>query len=703
VLHLGDEPIKLTKEKADLLVAKLGALAQAARVFGSGVAEVDVSVGWSLRGEAEPATWTTDERGQARVRMQLDLSRMIDLLQTSDSDWERTYVDAFKAGFLHELGHLLYSPEGGHAWEKADASWGDELDHQPDMRRLLRQIRYTLEDARIERRLTQTFRGAQRYLEGHPDQALQVAMGNTAAPKSLVPGMMMPSDMGADYVARLVATLFLQIWGREHLLPRKDLPPQILDAADRLRASLAAAGAVEDADPVGLEERDALTEWVVTQLLPEVALLIELTAGTEDDQTEGADSATSDYAPEGGITRAAEDGQRQEGNGESAAPDEQTANEQTRGGNEPQNGDRRKGDNAGPSGDATGEETDELDETEAGTKMRLGALTRQIEDELKAPSLLKGGRKALSLDDTARVLELSATESHIILYPHVDGSMVVDELPVAHARLVPPTERVRCVLDEVLTSYGPLALDAFAAESDALQRAFQVNFERRYDGRYRTGRRVGVANMRRFVVSQDLRLFERIQVPDRLSYYFHLLVDVSPSMLTHSNAQKAIAVGYAFAEALDRLRVPVDVSLYSTAITELYDHRRDTLDRYFGGDFGYLSSGTHEIEAIAWARQKAERVAEERKIVVVVTDGHPNAVALHRAGSTDLRAYYQGTLLPWLRAANIDLLAIGIGTSPTYHAHSVTISSGWESIGVFLRLLDDIIARGRRSHEALWR
>ena len=203
---------------------------------------------------------------------------------------------------------------------------------------------------------------------------------------------------------------------------------------------------------------------------------------------------------------------------------------------------------------------------------------------------------------------------------------------------------MRGVLQEVVTAYGPLALDAFAAESDALQRAFQVNYERRYDGRYRAGRRVGVANMRRFVVSEDLRLFQRIQVPDRLSYYFHLLVDVSPSMLTHANAQKAIAVGYAFAEALDRLRVPVDVSLYSTAVTELYDHRRDALDRYFGGDFGYLSSGTHEIEAIAWAKQKAERVAEERKIVVVVTDGHPNAVALHRAGSTDLRAYYQGTL-----------------------------------------------------------
>jgi hypothetical protein len=147
----------------------------------------------------------------------------------------------------------------------------------------------------------------------------------------------------------------------------------------------------------------------------------------------------------------------------------------------------------------------------------------------------------------------------------------------------------------------------------------------------------------------------------------------------------------------------VDVSLYSSAITELHVHRRDALERFFGGRFGYLSSGTHEIEAIAYAKQQAERVTEERKIIVVTTDGQPNSLALSRTGAKDLRTYYRGTLNPWLQSAGIDLLAIGIGSSPSYHPHAVTISSGWESVAVFLRLLDDIIARSAQSHAELWR
>ncbi len=204
-------------------------------------------------------------------------------------------------------------------------------------------------------------------------------------------------------------------------------------------------------------------------------------------------------------------------------------------------------------------------------------------------------------------------------------------------------------------------------------------------------------------MADDLRIFQRLEVPDRLSYYIHLLLDVSPSMLTNRNLQKAMAIGYAFAEALDTIRVPVDVSLYSSAITELYDHRRDALDLYFGGDFGYLSSGTHEIEAIAYAKQEADKVSEERKIIVVTTDGQPNSAALQRAGSEDLRSYYREHLIPWLRGAGIDLLAIGIGSTPSYHHNAATISSGWESIGVLMKLLDEIIARGQTSHAALWR
>ena len=60
---------------------------------------------------------------------------------------------------------------------------------------------------------------------------------------------------------------------------------------------------------------------------------------------------------------------------------------------------------------------------------------------------------------------------------------------------------------------------------------------------------------------------------------------------------------------------------------------RDTLQPWFGGNFGYLMSGTLEMEAIAFAKQKADRLEMQRKIFVVVTDGTPAIDLSHRRGS----------------------------------------------------------------------
>ncbi len=291
----------------------------------------------------------------------------------------------------------------------------------------------------------------------------------------------------------------------------------------------------------------------------------------------------------------------------------------------------------------------------------------------------------------------------LIFYPHVDGSLVVDEIEVAHAHRLVPTPEVTAVLRQVREQYGPPALEAFAAETAALRRAFQVNADRRAAGRYRSGRRVGTTNLRRYLASQDLRLFQRVQVPARLSYYFHLLVDVSPSMLHFSNAAKALAVAYAMAQSLQGLRVPVDVTLYSSAITVLHDWRKDVLERFFGEDFGYLSAGTYEIEALAYAKLRAERVSEERRLIIVITDGRPNGGGFYATGASDLKSYYRQTLTPWIRRAGIDVLAIGIEVYPDYHDDAVCITSSWEAIGVLMRLLDQVIAEGERRHAALWR
>ena len=616
---------------------------------------VDVRVNWSLQPESEKVTWLEDDGGRRSVTIQLDLNRVIGLLRERDPRQEALYTDAFKAGFLHELGHILYS-SGTRAYDEhsADpiAATGEStarLMKRPDVRGVLEAVWHTLEDARTERKLVGDFRGARRYLEGHPEQVAAVA---TEAP--------LPGDPGGR-LAQLVALLFLQVWDEEQRVDTSRVPAPTLAAAERLREGLHRAATEDDGT--------ALAGWVVADLLPLMDEFFDF--GDEEAPPPGHPGGEgTESAPEDGEPRPPKTDEKERGDAEA----------------------QRRG--SGDSG--------EPQHSEGGPDDSVKRAAAEIEEKLTAPALLfaKGeSRHVRTLD----MHERAAVRSRIILYPHMDGSMILDEVPVAHAAELEETERTRAVMRDFTKLYGPRALDAFAAEAAALRRAFQVNFERRFGGRYRTGKHIGVANIRHFVVRDDLRLFQRIERPDRLSYYFHLLLDVSPSMLTNRNLQKALAVGYAFAQALDRLHVPVDVSLYSSAITELHVHRRDALERFFGGRFGYLSSGTHEIEAIAYAKQQADRVTEERKIIVVTTDGQPNSLALSRTGAKDLRTYYRGTLNPWLQESGIDLLAIGIGSSPSYHPHAVTISSGWDSVAVFLRLLDDIIARSAQSHAELWR
>lgn len=693
---------------ADEVVSRLSALTQAARVFGSGLAGVDLDIGWSPPGQPERMLWTTGEVGRRRVEIRLDLDRMTEM-STTDTGSRGSHVEGFQSAFLHELGHVLYSghPPGEPLIDQERmAALGEtlpkrahELSVRPGACVMLNQIGEILEDARIERRLIDRFRGARRYLVAHVAEALDAAR----EPKAQAPGRPEPWTepstepratvaLGMDDIAgldgcpggsgpagdaplivaglpavpgaapdlpRLVAVLFLQIWGADDELAPDELSPRLSGAAARLRSPLLSA--------VSADDPTVFADWLITGLLVEIAgsfpEAFEATAAEA-----GGSKGEAVYKAPPPATGQSLTGERREAPGEIGP---QTVDH-----------DHRAAKPATTPDDAT-------------------ALLGNLAQKLSSPGLLGHDTRAHTAG-AADVRGKSPLQPQLIIYPRMDGSQTVDEVSVAMAHLVPPTVHSRQVLEQVVTIYGPPALEAFAGERAALRRAFEVNFERRFAGRYRSGRRVGMRNLRRLAVSRDLRLFQRMEVPDRLSYYFHLLIDVSPSMLTNRNAAKAVAVGYAFAEALDRLRVPVDVSLYSAAVTELYDHRRDRLDRFFGGDFGYYSSGTHEIEAIAYAKQKADTVNQTRKLIVVLTDGHPNSVALQRAGASDLRSYYRDALIPWLRRAGVDLLAIGIGHSPSYHENAVSIGSSWQSIGVLMHLLDGVIAEGRRSHATLW-
>ena len=292
--------------------------------------------------------------------------------------------------------------------------------------------------------------------------------------------------------------------------------------------------------------------------------------------------------------------------------------------------------------------------------------------------------------------------SVVVELPHLGGGTALIRIDHARAKDLRPDDVLARVLAGLTGDYGRQALAAFADEAGPLRRALRVNWERRERGRYRSGKRVGIPNLRRFVVADDLRLFQRLEGPEELSYYFHVLVDVSYSMLEHHNAEKALAVAYAFASLLVELRVPVDVTLYSSGVTELFDHRSDTLRPFFGGDFGYLLSGTLEMEAIAFAVQKAERVGRRHKIMVVVTDGTPATTSLSAVGADGLADYYTRGIVPWLERAGIDLVAVGIGVLPEYHPRAVRLEDGWQTVRVFVDLLEDMVREATEGARELW-
>ncbi len=290
----------------------------------------------------------------------------------------------------------------------------------------------------------------------------------------------------------------------------------------------------------------------------------------------------------------------------------------------------------------------------------------------------------------------------LVTLPHLVAGHALFRVDHALARDLVPDATLSGVLRGMVGEYGPQALEAFAEQAGPLRRALRVNWERREHGRFRSGTHVGITNLRRFVTVEDLRLFQRLKAPQALSYYFHVLVDVSYSMLHERNVEKALAIAYAFTELLHTARVPVDVTLYSSGITELYDHQRDTLQPWFGGDFGYLMSGTLEMEAIAFAKQKADRLWHQRKIFVVVTDGTPSTISLPAVGASSLHEYYEEGLQPWLTAAGIELLAVGIGVQPDYHRRAVALTEGWDALGVFMGLLEEIVREGAARSRDLW-
>jgi Mg-chelatase subunit ChlD len=656
----GHGPLVLPGPDARSLVARIQALSSAASVFGSAFSGVDLRLSWTVA-KPRPALWRRLPDGSHEVHLEFHVGEL--------ASQDGVTSEVFRRAFLHELGHILYTPfrrsgearEASLAWAAGDRGPARSRPNEPPtdppadlatdppaglrpggaaIARALPTLRGDqseldrllglLEDARAERLLRRDFRGAGRILA--PRHAALVELLGLCRPSEPTPA--------TEKVEQLVILLYLRAAG---VAPP---PPSVARCSPWARWMARRLGRLLPPAPSGFEMALFGTFYVWPVVAG--ALGHRPSPGSSEEQV-GGEARTG--------TRA----------GGAALPS--------------------------PCGAGATSGTDRQSPVRPPVPGRTGS----------APFLPAfDGEGAGHLRQEVTEGGAPHPSREIILYPHVDGSLVVDEIEVEAAAKVPSSSEAGVVVDDLHARWGNLAERALAPWAAALRAAFQVNHERRLAGAYLSGRRIGLSNLRRYRTRGDLRLFQRLEVPDRLSYYLHLLVDVSPSMFANQNAQMALAAAYALTAALEQVRIPVDVTLYSSAAAVLHRSSEHSLQRYFGR-FGFRSAGTYEIEALALAKARADGADERRKIVVVLTDGRPNGLALYRCGASDLSSYYKYHLLPWLAAAGVEVVAIGVGTYPDYHDRTVCLTSSWEALGVFIQLLREMISEADARHHALWR
>ena len=94
-------------------------------------------------------------------------------------------------------------------------------------------------------------------------------------------------------------------------------------------------------------------------------------------------------------------------------------------------------------------------------------------------------------------------------------------------------------------------------------------------------------------------------------------------------------------------------------------------------------------EALKWAHSKMSKRKEERKILMVISDGAPVDDSTLSSNSTDYLENNLKNVVQWIeKKSTIELLAIGIGHDVTkYYNHAITISNA-DSLGE--TLLDEL-------------
>ncbi|MEE9255621.1 MAG: VWA domain-containing protein [bacterium] len=185
----------------------------------------------------------------------------------------------------------------------------------------------------------------------------------------------------------------------------------------------------------------------------------------------------------------------------------------------------------------------------------------------------------------------------------------------------------------------------------------QIIQERRY-ARYSGSFRSGKLNTPKLWKQRlgKYRLFQRREDPDQLDISFTLLVDESGSMNRESKYLAAREATVFFAEVLDRVEVPFEVIGYSTESSEAamaaalghvpafkYRHIRHSplqhrIYKAFDEPFQNIKNRLVNIyprfnnwdeEHLQFAYRRLIQQPEEKKVIIITSDGQPNGDASH--------------------------------------------------------------------------
>ena len=102
-------------------------------------------------------------------------------------------------------------------------------------------------------------------------------------------------------------------------------------------------------------------------------------------------------------------------------------------------------------------------------------------------------------------------------------------------------------------------------------------------------------------------------------------------------------------------------------------------------------------EALKWAHSKMSKRKEERKILMVISDGAPVDDSTLSSNSTDYLENNLKNVVQWIeKKTNIELLAIGIGHDVTrYYKNAIKITDVQDLGDVMINQLSDLFSESK--------